>query len=140
MLSYRIPMVTLSGEKAGDGDVSCETTSNSCGIRLRFRGQEFFESASDYFEALCRLRLLLEPLGYLVAIYGGSRNVYPSRMCRDMGAGLKAYRMRLGAKPDTDDLVDLFQTGPDVQPATVEQQRRFYAEWSSSTATPRKAG
>ena len=140
MLSYQIPIVTMSGEKAGDGSVSCETSANRCGIRLSFCGQEFFESASDYFEALCRLRLLLEPLGYLVAAYGGSRNVYPSGMCRDMGAGLKAYRKQLGQKPGMGDLVEIFQAGSDVQPATVEQQRRFHDEWVSSIAAPVKAG
>ena len=54
------------------------------------------------------------------------RNVYPSGMGRDMGAGLKAYRFSLGRAARLEDLVFIFETGDDVVPVTVQEQREYY--------------
>jgi hypothetical protein len=53
-------------------------------------------------------------------------------MGRDMGAGLRAYRLSLGQQGGRDGLVGIFDTGPDVEPATVDAQRAFVKEWLSS--------
>jgi hypothetical protein len=46
-----------------------------------------------------------------------------------MGAGLKAYRLTLGNRVRREDLVGIFDSGPGVEPVTVEQQRAFYRDW-----------
>ena len=74
----------------------------------------------------------------MVATYGGSRNVFPSGMSRDMGSGLKAYRLTLGSTGRLEDLVGIFETGPGIEPATVDEQRAFFREWVSSIATAPK--
>lgn len=51
-------------------------------------------------------------------------------MGRDIGTGLKAYRMILGEPAR--ELVGIFETGPGVEPATVEDQRAFVQKWRSS--------
>ena len=52
--------------------------------------------------------------------YGASRSVYPSGMCRDMAAGLEAYNMQMGKPAGLEDMVNIFESGPDVEVATVE--------------------
>jgi hypothetical protein len=111
-------------DEEGDGDL--------CRLTFRYPGGELTAEASDYFEAMCRIRLDLDKAGWRPACYGASRNVYPSGMCRDMGRGLKAYRVRLGHHPKLDDLVGIFETGPDVEPVSVEEQRRFFDRWLQS--------
>jgi hypothetical protein len=52
-----------------------------------------------------------------------------------MGRGLKAYRMTKGAHARMTDLVEIFEAGPDVIPASVDAQEAFWREW---LAAPRK--
>ena len=96
-----------------------------CRIRLIGLEREFEGAGPDFFEALCRLREQLEPSRRVLVCYGASRNVWPSGMCRDMGTGLRAYRLTSGTQTSAEDLVDILATGPDVQPATVAEQRAF---------------
>ncbi|WP_457337653.1 hypothetical protein [Rhizobacter sp. P5_C2] len=103
-----------------------------CKLDCSYRGKEISANAGDFFEALCLIRLRLEDEGLRLFCYGASLNVYPSSMARDMGAGLKAYKMRDGMHASMADLVDIFAEGPDVIPASVSQQREFFKQWGSS--------
>lgn len=103
-----------------------------CHMLLRYDGREVHAAADDYFEALVTIRRQLEAQGLIPVCYGASRNVFPSGMCRDMGAGLQAYKFALGRKPTMDDLVLILSTGPDIEPATVEEQRMFFESWLDS--------
>lgn len=102
-----------------------------CHIAFTYRGRTIEESASDYFEAFCRIRMRLEEEKLIPFCYGASLNVYPSGMCRDMGAGSVAYRLTLGQKPARTDLVPIFGEGPDVIPASVAMQKQFHNDWLS---------
>jgi hypothetical protein len=104
---------------------------DGAGVHLAFsyRGRRIDIEASDYFEALCQVRLELEREGLIPYCYGASLNVYPSGMCRDMGAGRKAYKMALGYHARMRDLVYIFASGPEVVPAYVLHQRQFFEEW-----------
>lgn len=103
-----------------------------CTIALRCDRCEVMGAGPDYFEALCRVREALAQHGFVPVCYGASRNVFPSGMARDMGYGLKAYRMRLGHRAERQDLVNIFAEGPDVEPASVETQREFWKAWRRS--------
>lgn len=103
-----------------------------CRLELQFNGKQFHASGPDFFEALLCIRRQLEPAGLLVGIYGGSRNVWPSGMSRSMGLGLWAYKMAKGKQALKRDLVDIFATGPDVQPVTIAAQEQFRDEWFAS--------
>jgi hypothetical protein len=46
-----------------------------------------------------------------------------------MGEGLKAYRLKPGQMLRGEDLVGIFDTGPDVIPATISGQREYYEQW-----------
>ena len=53
-------------------------------------------------------------------------------MSLDMGGGIKAYKLQMGVHGKLADLVSIFDTGPDVSPATVSEQEQFYKEWLAS--------
>ena len=133
-----VPLVNRSGENVGEGEVVYHAEGGRCILRLRKGVTEFAAEGLDYFEALCAVRLKLEAEGILVATYGGSRNVFPSGMSRDMGSGLKAYRLTLGSTGRLENLVGIFETGPGIEPATIDEQRAFFREWVSSIATAPK--
>lgn len=131
METHTIRLVGGEGNEAG---VLTATGDDPCRISFAYRGRTIEAEASDFFEAFCSIRLKLESEGLLPFCYGGSLNVYPSGMARDMGLGLKAYKMEIGKHAQMQDLVEIFTAGPDVVPASVERQRAFWEEW---LATPR---
>jgi len=103
-----------------------------CSIELVLQERHFAAAGSDFFEALVRLRQQLEPLGILVCVNGASRDVWPSAMARSMGAGRKAYRMKLGYQARTTDLVEIFALDPESHPCSVVEQERFLEKWFAS--------
>lgn len=122
------------------GKVSCElknivrgdAQTRICWARLSCNLQEFVARGEDYFSAFAAVRRQLEPLNIRVLCYGACRNVYPSGLLRDMAAGLKAYKLSLGQKPDQSDIVGIFDQGPEMDIASVDDQRRFYDQWLNS--------
>jgi hypothetical protein len=107
--------------------------SRACEIEVLMGQKAWTRIATDYFAALVLVRRDLEADGWLLSCYGGSRNVFPSGMARDMGLGLKAYKMRLGQHARNEDLVDIFTSGPDVDPVSVDDQETFWKEWLASS-------
>jgi len=98
-------------------------------LSLRFSGNEITKRDENFFFAMRSIRLELEREGMLLRCYGASRNVYPSAMSLDMGAGWKAYKLKLGQYGKLKDLVSIFDTGSDVEPVTVAEQENFYRQW-----------
>lgn len=109
-----------------------DTEGYECYLTLRCELGEFQAKQWNFFDALCLIRQELEELGWRPHCYGSSRAVYPSNMCRDQGRGMVAYRMEMGRVASQDDLVEIFQTGPDIELASVEEQRKFYEDWRKS--------
>lgn len=104
-------------------------------VSLQFNSREITITDHDYFSALCSIRRVLELEGGLLHCYGASRNVYPSPMSRDMGGGIKAFKLHLGLQAKLSDLVSIFDSGADMSPATVDEQERFHKEWLASLVT-----
>ena len=103
---------------------------DDCALTAHFRGSVIRRVNADFFGCLCDVRLELERVGVIPICYGASENVFPSRMARDMGAGLRAYKLTLGVHAKLSDLVGIFQSGSDVVPATVAAQRAWYEKWT----------
>ena len=101
-------------------------------LTLQFSGKEISSTDQTYFGALCSIRKILETEGALLRCYGASKNVYPSGMSLDMGRGYKAYKMTMGSQGKLTDLVSIFDMGPDVTPATVDEQKKFRDAWFES--------
>jgi len=119
----------IGGEDDETATVVKSPRDGLCHIAFTYRGRTIEESATDYFEAFCRVRTRLEEEKLIPFCYGASLNVYPSGMCRDMGAGSIAYRLKLGVKPTRADLVQIFAEGPDVIPSSVAMQKQFHDDW-----------
>lgn len=109
-----------------------------CQIKFYYRNKFITGLATDYFESFCQIRLLLDSEKLIPFCYGASLNVYPSGMCRDMGGGMRAYRLKLGKTPMRDDLVSIFDQGADVIPATVGNQKKYFDDWVKSIAIDRE--
>lgn len=114
------------------GDVAYAERRPVCELRVEVSGNVFVAAAADFFEALVGVRGQLEPAGWLLDVYGSSRNVWPSGMCRQMGHGRSAYRMTMGKPALKEDLVNIFETGPDIEAVTVAEQWQFKEEWFAS--------
>lgn len=122
--------IALSGGGHGETAVITEYEADDvCRLTCTYRGKTIEAEARDFFEALCRIRRQLEPEGLIPHCYGASLNVYPSGMARDMGLGLKAYRLTKGVHARMTDLVEILETGTDVTPASVDAQEAFWREW-----------
>ncbi|KLU03466.1 hypothetical protein RISK_004470 [Rhodopirellula islandica] len=53
-------------------------------------------------------------------------------MSRSMGGGVKLYRLTLGKQALMDDLIHMFDTDDDVEPASIADQRAFFDKWIGS--------
>jgi hypothetical protein len=109
--------------------LSANSDEDTCHITFCFRGRSLAAEAGDFFETFCQIRQRLESDGLIPFCYGASLNVYPSGMARDMGLGLKAYKLTIGKPARMQDLVEIFAEGPDVIPASVSRQQEFYQQW-----------
>jgi len=130
MSDYRIFLV--GGHHDESGILTSTEDEDRCHLSFSYRDRAIEAESSDFFEAFCQIRLQLENEGLIPFCYGASLNVYPSGMARDMGAGLKAFRLTLGKHARMQDLVEVFVQGPDVIPTTVKLQQEFYEEWLNS--------
>ena len=101
-------------------------------IELSFDGNAFTGTGDDFFDAFCQIREQLAPLGLLPQCYGAHLRAFPSGMSCSMGGGLKLYRLTLGKQALMADLIHMFDTDEDVEPATVADQRVFFDEWIGS--------
>ena len=118
------------------GDVEHSTkdgfAQRDCALTLSFDNTVLRGSAFDFFEALCQIREQLVALKLAPLCYGASLNVYPSGMMRDMGMGLSAYKQTIGEKATRESAVRIFDTGPDIEPSTVADQKAFHENWRKS--------
>jgi len=123
-------VLLLSGNQAPvTGVFTLQTTDGGCTLSLEFPGKRLAATKSDYFEALCAIRRELEQDGITPNCYGACRDCYPSGMGRDMGLGLRIYRLEIGRPAGIKDLVSLFAAGPEMDLTTVAEQERFWREW-----------
>ena len=106
--------------------------SDDCRLELSFDGQSFAATGDDFFESFSSIREQLEPMGLLPKCYGAHLRAFPSGMSRGMGGGVQIYRFTLGSQARTKDLIHMFKTDDEVQPATVKEQRAFHDQWIAS--------
>lgn len=78
--------------------------------------------ADDLFGALEAVRLRLEPSQILICCQGAQLNVFPSGMSRQMSGGRRAYALTPARRPESSDLVDIFDPADCTDVVTVEQQ------------------
>ena len=81
---------------------------------------------SDFFDALEEARLPFEKDGYPLLCYGASLNGFPSGMGRSCTSGKEVYQFNLKNIKKSKDSKSIFDTGKDVVPATINEQRTFF--------------
>jgi len=122
----------IGGSNDENATLTAERKKEACHITFQYRGQSIESEADDFFDAFCQIRLKLEQHGLIPLCYGASLNVFPSGMSRSMGSGLRAYRLTVGRQALTGDLVSIFDSGPDVIPASVANQKEYFDSWLAS--------
>ncbi|MFN3192845.1 MAG: hypothetical protein ACE361_20210 [Aureliella sp.] len=95
--------------------------------QLRISWQDGTVEAEDYsvYHAFALAREKMEPLGLVPQCYGACPEVHVSGMAVEMGHGISAYKL---SRPDERwdaPMVNIFDNGPDVHPASVEAQRNY---------------
>ena len=123
---FVVPLLGPDGFYQMSTVVATETDNDDCRIEMTWENVRLEAVAGDFFEAFCKIRIELWKNQLLPDCYGAHLRAFPSGMSRSMGGGFKLYRLTLGKQALTKDLVQLFDAGQDVIPATVEDQRRFF--------------
>ena len=127
----KIRVVGASGSRVAN--VAFGTVADQCHLTVTLDdGRTVSADASDYFESLLLVRRELEHDGLLVCCQGARRDVWPSGMARDMGAGLKAYVLSIGRQPSQKDLVDIFDPAEQSLIGTVAEQEGHFQKWWAS--------
>jgi hypothetical protein len=130
MTEHRVFLI--GGDDAETAKLTETTVEGQCLLSCEYRGTVLEASASDFFKALCQIRLHLEEEGLIPFCYGASLNFYPSGMARDMALGRVGYKLTMGRFARQQDLVSIYGEGPDVIPSTVAQQREYFNQWLAS--------
>ena len=131
---YKVQLVgKANAEATGTFLIDEDSDGDNAKLVLQYPDGEIIGEGSDFFDAMCQVRDRLEADGWRPLCYGSSRNVFPSGMCRDMGRGLKAYKLKLGRRAK--ELVSIFDSDPHVEPSSVAEQRRFWEEWLRTEKT-----
>jgi hypothetical protein len=130
MPDYKIHLI--GGEDDEVATIRAAPVNGLCHISFHYRDRVIEADAADYFEAFCHIRLQLEHERLIPFCYGASMNVFPSGMCRSMGAGMQAYRLTPGEKPTQEDLVNIFDEAVDVIPVYVAMQKKRFEDWLKS--------
>jgi hypothetical protein len=100
-------------------------------------GSETFKTqANDYFECLIKLREIFEKRKWILLCNGSRYDVFPSGMARDMGKGLKAYKLEMGKPAKIEDLVNIFEEAEIEKIGTIEEQKEYYKKWVESFGLP----
>ncbi|MDB6130423.1 MAG: hypothetical protein JWM04_1530 [Verrucomicrobiales bacterium] len=107
-------------------------------LTLCFEGRETSKVGTSFDYALNSIREELEKGGILLKCWGSSRNVWPSSVTSGMGRVGRAYRRYMGKKPAQDDIVVIFESGTDVDPCTLQEQREAHNQWRSSVGISKK--
>ncbi len=134
MEKYTISLVCSDGSEY-PSVFQFDDGADECMLRLTFDDREYSAAEEDYFAALCIIREQIEDIGMRPKCYGAHVAAYPSGMSRNMGQGLKIYKLTLGQRGRMDDLVHIFDVGDDVVPATVVDQQAYFERWCRSLTT-----
>ncbi|WP_344117673.1 hypothetical protein [Streptomyces blastmyceticus] len=90
-------------------------------------GWAWSADGDDIFEAMSRIRLQIEPLGYQLLCNGARIDAFPSGMSRDMWGGRVLYILKPGRAAYR--RVSIFDRAEPASVGTVAAQQGFYDSW-----------
>ena len=91
-----------------------------------------------YQAALCQAREQLAQWGLTPQCFGACRNLVQTGMCVDDGEGVVGYLVRLGEHVHPSRLVNIFNSGAEMDLASVAEQAAFRREWLESIRKGRR--
>lgn len=104
--------------------------SRPCVLNFLYNDKIFSCVGDDYFDCFCKIRKELD--GIIFYCKGAKVSVYPSRMMRDMGLGLKAYDHKTGMLITKEDEVNIFDYEELNITADPEEQSLYWNNWLNS--------
>ncbi|MEO0986559.1 MAG: formylglycine-generating enzyme family protein [Cyanobacteria bacterium J06639_14] len=110
-----------------------------CHVQITCNGRSWQGSGDDALASLIDIRQRFEPDGYRLLCYGASLNGSASGMSRDAD---KVYQLEWRQPPErakTKSIHDVFDTGPDVIPATHREQQIFKERWLTGVKLDRQS-
>lgn len=114
-----IPAVVYVSITYRDGDGQ-----RDCRLRIAWADGNVEAVEFSVYHAFASAREQLEPLGLMPQCYGACPEVQVSGAAVDLGDGTIAYRMN-DPQVRWGPMVNIFDTGPDISPAPVAEQRNF---------------
>jgi hypothetical protein len=101
----------------------------ACFIELQAEGVgKFSKHSNDYFGALIKVRRELEAKGIRLLCWGARKDVWPSGMQRDMGAGMTAFQL-LEDGTNNPDARSIFEFAAPETVGTVDEQKANAEAW-----------
>ena len=99
--------------------------SRRCRVRIAWHDGHVEATDRSVYHAFAAAREQLEPLGLVPLCYGACPEVQVSGMAVEMSDGIIAYRLSDPRDGWGGPTVNIFDTGPDISPASVAEQRSF---------------
>lgn len=121
-------------EKNKERNAVIELTENEDTVTIKFSVGELvlIKEGDNYFETLIKLREELEKMNIKLLCKGCCKNVYPSGMLLNMGAGRNAYTLICREQAKRDSLVDIFDACLLDEYATIQEQLEYFENWTLS--------
>ncbi|NEQ46108.1 MAG: formylglycine-generating enzyme family protein [Leptolyngbya sp. SIOISBB] len=107
-------------------------------VSITCDGRSWRGCGSDALAALNDVRQHFEPDGYRLLCYGASLNGSPSGMSRDSDMVHQLEWRKPFERARAKSTHNLFDTGPDVIPATYREQQVFKEQWHAGVKLDRK--
>ena len=96
-----------------------------CKVRIEWLDGNVEATDRSVYHAFAAAREQLEPLGLMPLCYGACPEVQVSGMAVEMSDGIMAYRLSDPRDGWGGPTVNIFDTGPDISPASVAEQREY---------------
>lgn len=103
-----------------------------CRVQIAWPDGNVEATDRSVYHAFAAVREQLEPLGLVPLCYGACAEVQVSGMAVEMSDGIIAYRLSDPRDGWGGPTVNIFDTGPDISPASVAEQRQYRQRRRSS--------
>ncbi len=131
MKKQTVQIINLSTNESFNCDLSF-IVDDTYKLLLSCNNDDLSAEASDFFEALQKLRKQLNKKNIDILVNGSRKNIICSPMMRDMGGGGSVYTIRPRVTARLKDIVHTFDPIEKEDLATLEEQNIFQTKWRGS--------
>lgn len=132
----RVPAQVHCEDKCDPGSGQLSAT-----VKIESADRTWSRERSDFFRALQAIRGEMAGEGWAPICYGACVDIYPSGMCVSMALGITAYRMTMVKPALQGDMIrNIFDSGPGIEPSSVDGQEAYHSRWIESLRRNPKIG